>query len=145
MNVQAQIDAYISGQPQAKSEDLRELHRLVLEISPDSKLWFLDGRNGEGKVVSNPNIGYGSQKIEYAGGETREFYRVGLSGNSTGISIYIIGLEDKTYLSRTYGGRLGKASITGYCVKFRRIKDIDVGVVEEMVANHMGKGRAGEL
>ena len=57
--------------------------------------------------------------------ETREFYQVGLSANTTGISLYIVGLEDKAYLSKTYGEKLGKANITGYCVKFRRTKDTE--------------------
>jgi hypothetical protein len=138
MNVQEEIDQYIADQPRSKGEDLRALHRIVLRIYPNCKLSFVDGRNSENKIVSNPNIGYGSQTIKYAGGETREFYQIGISGNTTGISVYIIGVEDKQYLSKTYGGRLGKAKITGYCVKFRRIKDINIDVLEEIIANHMG-------
>ena len=53
-----------------------------------------------------------------------------------------MGLEDKTRLSRTYGGKLGKASITGYCVKFRRTNDIDLDVFKEIVADHLGKAPA---
>jgi hypothetical protein len=40
-------------------------------------------------------------------------------------------------LSDTYGDRLGKAKITGYCVKFRSIKDINVDTLEEIIANAM--------
>lgn len=138
MTVQEQIDNYISGQTGSKSEDLRALHRLILGVSPDCKLWFLDGRNSEGKVVSNPNIGYGSLTITYTGGETREFYRIGLSANTTGISVYVMGIEDKQYLSRTYGETLGKAKITGYCIKFRSIKDIDIDVFEALVKARLG-------
>ena len=138
MTVQAQIERYISEQPPTKAEQLRDLHRLVLRLSPDSRLWFLDGRNDEGKVVTNPNIGYGAQAIRYADGESREFYRLGLSANTAGISVYVMGLEDKAYLSRTYGARLGKARITGYCVKFRSLRDIDADVLEELIASHLG-------
>ena len=137
MSVQAQIDSYIGEQPAAKGEDLRALHQLVLRLAPGCKLWFLDGRNEDGKIVTNPNIGHGSQTTTYANGETREFYRVGLSANTAGLSIYIMGLDDKTWLARTYGERLGKAKVTGYCVKVRALKDVDMGVVEEMIAQHM--------
>jgi hypothetical protein len=68
---------YIGNQSPAKSEELRDLHRRILEISPDAKLWFLDGRNDDGKVVSNPNIGYGSATLSYATGDTRAFYKIG--------------------------------------------------------------------
>ena len=138
MSMEAQIAAYIDGQPEAKRDDLRALHRRVLGLSPGSRLWFLDGRNEDGKTVSNPNIGYGLQTIVHAGGRTREFYRVGLSANTTGLSVYIIGIDDKTYLARTYGARLGKASVTGYCIKFRSLGDIDVDVLEEAIRFGLG-------
>jgi hypothetical protein len=142
MTVQEQIDRYIADQPQPKREELQELHRRIVGISPNCKLWFLDGRNSEGKVVSNPNIGYGSNSIKYANGTQKEFYQVGLSANSGGVSVYIIGLDDKRYLSDTYGGRLGKAKITGYCIKFKSMNDVNIGALEEIIANCM-EGRLG--
>jgi hypothetical protein len=138
MQVQEQIDRYISEQPRTKSEELLELHGRVLRLSPNCRLWFLDGRNDDGKVVSNPNIGYGAQTSKYANGETRDFYRIGLSANTTGISVYVMGLEDKKYLSETYGAKLGKAKVTGYCIKFRSLGDINIDVLEEMIASHLG-------
>jgi hypothetical protein len=137
MTVQAQIDDYIADQSPAKREELRGLHRLILGTSPDCELWFLDGRNGDGKIVSNPNIGYGRQTQSYANGDTRDFYKIGLSANTTGISVYIMGLDDKAYLPQTYGRRLGKAKITGYCIRFRSIQDVDIGVLNEIVADAM--------
>jgi hypothetical protein len=142
MNVQAQIDKYIADQSPPKSEELQELHRTILRASPNCNLSFSDGRDGDGKIVSNPTIGYGLQKRKYANGEEREFFQVGVSGNATGISVYVMGIDDKQYLSRTYGDRLGKAKITGYCIKFRHSKDINLDVLEELVANHMGRASA---
>lgn len=143
MRVREQIDRYISDQSPAKREELRDLHRRILEISPGAKLWFLDGRNDNGKVVSNPNIGYGSETLSYAAGDSREFYKIGLSANTSGISVYVMGLKDKKYLSETYGSRLGKAKITGYCIRFRSVRDVDLGVLEEVVADALGPRSAG--
>lgn len=125
MDVQEQSEAYIASQPAAKQSDMRTLHGLILQTLPGCKLWFLDGKNSENKVVSNPNIGYGSYTIQYADGSTREFYQIGLSANTSGISIYVMGLKDKTYLSQTYAASLGKASVSGYCIKFKALKDIN--------------------
>jgi hypothetical protein len=133
MNVQQQIDEYVAVRPEPKRSDLKELHRIILRIRPKCKLWFLDGKDSEGKTVSNPNIGYGLQTLKYADGSSREFYQIGLSANKTGISVYIIGLEDKKYLAKTYGKDLGKASVTGYCIRFKTLKDIDVDVLEAAV------------
>jgi len=137
MNIHEQIDAYISGQPGQKGADLQRLHRLIAAVSPDSELWFLDGRDGEGRIVSNPNIGYGRRTITYADGGTREFYRVGLSANTAGLSLYVMGIDDKTHLARAYGERIGKAKITGYCVKFRATRDIDLDVFEEIIRDYL--------
>ena len=133
MNVQEQIQAYIASQPEPKRGDMEALHTLILRIAPAGRLWFLDGKNAEGKIVSNPNIGYGSELIKYTGGKTREFYKIGLSANTTGISVYIMGLEDKKYLSKTYGDKIGNASVTRYCIKFKSLKDIDMETLKQAI------------
>ena len=133
MNVPEEIRKYIASQPEPKRGDMQELHRIILEVKPAIKLWFLDGKDSEGKVVSNPNIGYGSRDHKYADGTVSEFYQIGLSGNKTGISVYILGIEDKKYLAETYGKDLGKASVTGYCIRFKSLKDINVGVLEAAI------------
>jgi hypothetical protein len=133
MNVKEQIKEYLTGQPEAKRSEMQALHTFVLRALPGCKLWFLDGKNEEGKTVSNPNIGYGLQTIKYAGGKTREFYQVGLSANTTGISVYVLGIKDKTYLAKTYGKKLGKASVSGYCIKFKTVKDINMDILEAAI------------
>ena len=138
MTIKTQIKTYIDSQPEAKRSDLQELHRMILGVKPTCKLWFLDGKNSEGKVVSNPNIGYGLYTIKYADGKTKEFYQVGLSANSTGLSVYIMSIADKTYLAKTYGKKLGKAGVTGYCIKFKALKDINVDVLEEAIRDGFG-------
>ncbi|HYM93646.1 MAG TPA: DUF1801 domain-containing protein [Chitinophagaceae bacterium] len=133
MNVKEEINQYITSQPEPKRTDMQELHQHILRVLPKCKLWFLDGKDSKGKTVSNPKIGYGSYTIKYADGTTREFYQIGLSANTTGISVYILGLEDKTYLAKTYGKTLGKASVTGYCIKFKALKDINIDILEAAI------------
>jgi len=133
MTVKEQIKKYISSQSEPKRSELEELHQRILQALPKCKLWFLDGKDDKGKIVSNPNIGYGSYSIKYADGTTREFYQIGLSANTTGISVYIMGIKDKTYLVKTYGKKLGKASVTGYCIKFKSIKDINIDILQTAI------------
>ena len=133
MNTQEQIKKYIASQPELKRTDMQALHRIILQAMPACKLWFLDGKNSENKTVSNPNIGYGFQTIKYADGKTREFYQIGMSANTTGISVYILGIKDKKYLARTFGKKLGKASVTGYCIKFKTLKDINIDILQAAI------------
>jgi hypothetical protein len=133
MNVEEQIANYIAIQAEPKRGEMQTLHQLALQTLPACKLWFTDGKNSEGKTVANPNIGYGLYTIKYADGTTKEFYQIGLSANTTGISVYVLGLEDKTYLAKTFGKTIGKASVSGYCIKFKSIKDINLEVLQSAI------------
>ncbi|MFI5453090.1 DUF1801 domain-containing protein [Pedobacter sp. UC225_61] len=137
MNIQDHINEYIASQPEQKRVEMQELHTTIMEAMPGCKLWFLDGKNSENKIVSNPNIGYGLRTITYADGKTKEFYQIGLSANTSGISVYILGIDDKTYLSKTYAEKLGKASVTGYCIKFKKLKDINIAVLQEAIRHEV--------
>ena len=138
MNVEEQIKAYIDSQSEPKRSDMQALHGIILQLMPACKLWFLDGKDDKGKIVTNPNIGYGLQTIKYADGTTREFYQIGMCTNTTGISVYIMGIKDKKYLAQTYGKKIGKASVTGYCIRFKTLKDINIDILEAAIRNGLG-------
>ena len=133
MTIQGQIKNYIDSQPAPKSAEIVSLHKRIIQVLPKCKLWFLDGKDEKGKIVSNSNIGYGLQTIKYADGRTKEFYQIGISANTTGISVYIMGIEDNKYLPETYGKTIGKASVTGYCIKFKTLKDINIDILETAI------------
>jgi hypothetical protein len=133
MTIQSEIKKYIDSQPEAKRGDIEALHQCILQAMPKCRLWFLDGKDAKGKIVSNPQIGYGLQTMIYADGKTKEFYQIGLSSNTTGISVYVMGIEDKLYLPKTYGKTIGKASVTGYCIRFKKLKDINIDTLETAI------------
>ncbi|MBK7224015.1 MAG: DUF1801 domain-containing protein [Saprospiraceae bacterium] len=133
MKIEDQIISYIESQSEIKKADMFTLHKLIMDTLPNCKLWFLDGKNEENKIVSNPNIGYGNYIIKYVDGKTKQFYQVGISANTTGISVYLFGIDDKTYLAQTFGKKLGKANVTGYCIKFKTLKDINSDILEEAI------------
>ena len=133
MKIKEQIKTYIDSQDEPKRADMQTLHQHILQMLPKSKLWFLDGKDDKGKVVTNPNIGYGQFTIHYKDGPTKEFYQIGISSNTTGISVYIMGLEDKKYLPQNFGTTIGKANVTGYCIKFKTLKDIKIDILKEAI------------
>lgn len=139
MKVEQQIKQYITSQPEPKRSEMNELHQLILHTLSGCKLWFLDGKDGNNKTVSNPNIGYGLYTIHYANGTTKDFYQIGLSANTTGISIYIMGIKDKAYLRKTYGEKIGKASVSGYCIKFKSLKDINTAILKRAIKDGVAR------
>jgi hypothetical protein len=133
MSVRTQINEFIASHDEPKRTDLQALNDLILRLNPKCKLWFLDGKNADGKLVSNPDIGYGSRPHKYADGTISEFYQIGLSPNKSGISVYILGLDDRKILPEKYGKDMGKATVTGYCIKFKSLKDINTDVLAEAI------------
>jgi hypothetical protein len=137
-----QITTYLAAHPAPKRADLQSLHEMILRLMPACRLWFLDGKDEDGRTVSNPSIGYGLLTKTYADGRTRDFYQVGLSANTAGISIYIMGLDDRTYLSKSWGAKLGKATVTGYCIKLRSLRDIDLAMLESAIRDGIARASA---
>lgn len=133
MNVQTEIKKYLVSQAEPKRSEMEALHQRILQLLPNGRLWFLDGKNDDGKIVSNPTIGYGVHTLKYANGITREFFKIGLLANKSGISVHILGIKDKTYLAKTFGKKLGKASVTGYCIRFKTLNDINADVLEAAI------------
>lgn len=133
MNVKEQIQQYLDSQSETKRKDMEALHKLMLKVLPKGKLWFFDGMDDKGKKVTNPNVGHGAYIIKYADGKTREFYQVGFSGNSTGISVFIMGIDDKKYLPSTFAKTIGKATVTGYCIKFKTLLYTNISQLEEAI------------
>lgn len=77
MNVQEQIKAYIATLPEVKRADIEALHKRILQLWPKCKLWFLNGKDDKGKVVSNPNIGYGFQTKNMLTEKPKHFIKSG--------------------------------------------------------------------
>lgn len=133
MEIQAQIHQFISLQTESKQQDLLSLHELMRSILPSGKLWMEDGKNEAGKVVTNPTIGYGQQIMLLAKGNSREMFQIGISANTSGISIYLIGIRNKLDLAQQFGHKLGKAKVSGYCIKFKQLSDVNMTVLEEVI------------
>lgn len=142
MATKDQINRYLESIPEPKQSDMRKLHSTILKLNPGCKLWFLDGKDGNGKVVSNPSVGYGTLSKQYANGTLKEMFQAGISANSAGLSVYIMGLDDRKYLQRKYGNSIGKANVTGYCIKFKALKDINLDTLKAAIKDGIQQTRA---
>ena len=55
----------------------------------------------------------------------------------------MLGLDDKTYLARTYSASIGKASVTGYCIKFKRLSLINADALQSAIRHGMTVDQTG--
>jgi hypothetical protein len=133
MEIKTQIKEYIKNQPEPKQTEMQELHNLILKLMPNCKQWYFDGKNEDRKQVAYPTIGYGNYTITYKDGTTREFFRIGLLANPTGLAVHIMGIEDKKNLIDRCGKTIGKAKVSSYGITFKSIKDINLEILKEAI------------
>ena len=101
MDISEPVEAYLASQPEPKQADLRLLHARILTEFPRAGCGSPTARTRTARSWPTPTSATACYTISYADGSSREFYRIGLSANTTGISVYVLGLDDKTYLART--------------------------------------------
>ncbi len=133
MSTEEKITQHLTTLAPEKSAALSRLYQLIHMETSSNGPQFFDGKNEKGKVVTNPTIGFGKSRIQYANGRFQDTFRIGICATSTGLSIYILGLEDKNFLREFLGDRLGKAKITGYAISFKKMSDIDEFALRELV------------
>jgi hypothetical protein len=55
-----------------------------------------------------------------------------------------MGIDDKKYLAETFGKKIGKASVTGYCIKFKRLKDVNMDTLEMAIRDGVEQTKTGD-
>lgn len=123
----ASVEAFLASvEPLAKREDAAVLDALFRRVTGQvPRLW-------------GPNIiGYGEYRTTYESGRAVHWMRTGFSPRKAKHSIYLQGgyCDDITAAHRAAGlARLGKHTTGKSCLYVNKLADIDLGVLEEIVA-----------
>lgn len=83
-------------------------------------------------------IGYGAIVQPRPRGRSVEWFLVGLARQSSSLSLYVNAAEDRQYLAKAYGPRLGRTKVGAASISFRSADAIDLGALDEMV-RHAGR------
>jgi hypothetical protein len=121
----AAYDSRIAGEdtPERRA-DLARLDRLIRDTLPE-----LEVHESEGTV------GYGPFHYRYASGREGDAYRVSVASRKTGISLYVLALnEDGEYLAESRADRFPKANVGKSCVRFKRLDDLDEAALRDVLA-----------
>ena len=78
-------------------------------------------------------IGYGHIVQPRPRGDDVEWFLVGLARQKSTFSIYLNAAKDGSYLAHAYGDRLGKVKLGAANISFRRLADIDLDVLAELL------------
>jgi hypothetical protein len=121
------IEAFIAGvEPPAKREEARVLDALFRKVTGEAPMMW-----------GASMIGYGEYRTTYASGRSVHWMRTGFSPRKARHSLYLMG----GYCDPAAGSarddklaRLGKHTTGKSCLYVNRLADIDLAVLEEIIA-----------
>ena len=92
----------------------------------------------EPKMWGTAIIGFGKYRYRYESGREGEMLRVGFSPRKANLALYFTAKGDAF---RELLPRLGKHKTGGSCLYVNRLKDVDLGVLEQLVAASWERAR----
>jgi len=141
MNVTADtIDEYfaVAGE---REPALRTIDELIRKAAPNLKLVLF----GMGSGVA---LGYGMQpyrsKSMKASEPDQHWPLIALANQKNYISLYVMAVEDGQYIAEKNAGKLGKVSVGKSCIRFKKLEDLNLETVSEIVGNVAKRVAAGE-
>jgi hypothetical protein len=126
---EASVDAFIDAvADETRRTDARTLAALMTRLT------------GEAPRMWGPSIiGFGSYRYQYASGHGGEMCRIGFSPRKTELVLYALNgsPEQDAQLARLGKHRIGKG-----CLYIRKLVDVDMGVLEELIRDQFASMEA---
>lgn len=79
-------------------------------------------------------IGYGSYTYKGRSGASGEWFVIGLAAQKNYLTVFVNAVADGTYVTEAYAGKLGKAKVGKSTITFKRVADIDLNALKEVLA-----------
>jgi len=113
---------YIDMQEEPRRSDIRALDALIRKTAPKLEPHIASGM-----------LAYGH--YHYKGKTTEgDWFHIGLASNKRYISLYVMATDpEKGYLAESYRSKLPKADIGRSCVRIKRLSDVDLDTLTELV------------
>lgn len=124
-------DAYLASLPQDRRGTMTALDALIRDALPGRSRTVWTGTFWGGSEQTM--IGYGQITQSRPRGPDVEWFAVGLALQKAYVSLYVNAADGGRYLAQTYAGRLGTVKVGSASVSFRRLEDVDVDALTEML------------
>ncbi len=115
-------EEYLAELSEPRRSEIARLDKLIRQTVP-----------GLDPHIRSGMLGYGTYHYKYASGREGDWFRIGLASNKNYISLYACAADERGYVAERYKERLPKASIGKSCVRFKRLADLDLEVLKELL------------
>ncbi len=115
----ASVDEFLEGFPEDKRKDCYTILEMMKTIT-----------NNEPKMWGTSIIGFGDYHYEYKSGREGDFFLTGFSPRKQNLTLYINGGFDQ------YSGlleKLGKYKTSKACLYIKKLTDVDMQVLQEII------------
>lgn len=128
------VAEFLAALPDDRRPILQAVHDLIRTTAPTLQ-----------PAMWNAMIGYGSYHYRYASGREGDWPVIGLANQKRYVSVYLCATVDGAYLPEANAHRLGKVSVGKSCIRFRRLTDLDLDVLAELIRTAADVGGAAEF
>lgn len=123
------IEEYIGMIDEPRKSDIIELDKFIRKVAPKLKPYF-----------SYNMPGYGPFKYKSAKGDVIDWPLIALASQKNYISLYVCAADDKGYVAEKYKKELPKTSIGRSCIRFKKVDDIDLKIIERIIKEGIKTG-----
>ncbi len=78
-------------------------------------------------------LGYGTFKYKNYKKEIIDWPVIALASQKNYISLYVCAVDDRGYVAEKYKAELGKVSVGKSCIRFKKIEDLNLKVLEKVL------------
>lgn len=116
------VSEYIKALPKERKEPILFLHKFIQATAPKFKPYF-----------SYNMLGYGKFKYKNYKKEIIDWPIVALASQKNYISVYVCAIDNGKYVAEKYKSKLGKVSVGKSCIRFKKIEDVNLSVLKEVL------------
>lgn len=130
------VHAFIAGLENDQTRrDCQALLELMQEISGAApQMW------------GDSIVGFGKYRYKYASGQTGEWFRVGFAPRKQNLTLYLMGgiyVAQNAAEGQNLLTQLGKHKLGKGCLYIKKLSDVDMGVLRELVQHTVNAQDAG--
>jgi hypothetical protein len=126
-------EEFLAEVPAERRALLLAVHETIVAAAPQLDQWVWRGRMWGG--TDQTILGYGHFSYVNSSKERVDWFLVGLANQKAYVSLYVNATRDGKYLGKVYAERLGKVKIGSASISFKKLEDVDLKVLAELVAS----------